>query len=355
MSQSQFYEVLHREPTVVYAKVPWKGYFARCFETKQPVAILAATNWMLYRHDKAEAIQWAKDQEQRWGHYVEFLLDRPDEVELFRDRFGLNVTEFNPNALCDERVFRPLPRAKEFAASYIARPAPRKQIELCREIEGKWLWLTYDAGKYPEIVADTLAMPNVEAPQYEGNHYTGYVKRENVPGFLCKSRCGLALSREEGSNYASAESLLCGLPVVACPGECTRDQLFDERTAIITKANPFAVAQAVQDAADMAKCVRPETIREITLQKMQPHRERFVDACRRAYRAVGIEHDPAFDLFHLFRHQMLLWQPVDNVLQGGDDENRELLRVADEEPKTRKLWAAQSGRYWEHALPEPVA
>lgn len=353
MSRSQFYEVLHRDPTVVYAKEPWVEGFSRFFESPQPAAILVSTNWVLYPRHQAEAIAWAKDQEQRWGHYVEFLLDRLDEVEAFRSE-GLNATHVNPNALCDERVYRPLPRKPIYSAIYVARPTPQKQLELCSELEGPWLWLTYAVDEHPQIVSETLGQKGVSAPQFDRGEFTGYIAREKMPSLYCQSHCSLALSREEGSNYASTEALLCGLPIVACPGKCTRDQMFDQNTAIIVEPNKFAVAKAVKRARRMKQEQGPQKIREITLARMKPHRERFVDACRRAYRSVGIQHDPAYDLFHLFRHQMTFWQPVENVLRGGNEENQELLKIADQEPRTRKLWAPLSGRFWEQSLPDPA-
>jgi len=112
MNQFQFYQVLHRNPCVAYCKVPWVDYFAPRFEVDQPLAIICATNWKLGRKDKAAAIDWAKYHEQKYGHHIEFLLDRPDEVKLFRDEYGLKVTAANPNALSDERIYRVHPKSK---------------------------------------------------------------------------------------------------------------------------------------------------------------------------------------------------------------------------------------------------
>ena len=356
MSQSQFYQVLHREPLVVFAKVPWADYFAPRFEVDQPLSIICGTNWKLEREDKIKAIDWAKYHEQRYpNHHIEFVLDRPEEIELFRDKFGLNVTHVNVNALSDERVYRVLPRNKIYAGVYVARPARHKHLKLCEQIKGQWLWLTYDTDATPKITRETLAMPNVYAPQFSDNEYTGYIPRASVSGWLCQAGCGLALSNLEGSMYASVEYLLCGLPVVETETDgVTRAQLFDPRTAITVKPNMYSVAQAVAEAPEFGRQTGAETIREITLGKMRPHRERFVDAVRCAYKAVGIDHDPAYDLFHMQTPYMSFWQPVENVLMGGSADNQALLAVADEEPKTRKLWTPLAGRFWENALPEPA-
>lgn len=348
MQTHQFYATLHVGPTVVYAKAPWLPYFAPQFDTPEPVAILAATNWRLTPVMRETARRWARSHlDAHPNHHIEFLLDRDDEVEFFSDA-GFNVTSFNPNALCDERVFRPLPRRKLFDAVYIARPAQHKRLHLCREIGltagRKWQWITYEADKNPTIVRDVLAMPNVDAPQWQDGKFTGFIPRQDIPGMLCRSVCGLALSDEEGSNYSSAEYLLCGIPVVYTPGETTRTQLFPSGYTIKTDADPYKVAEAVLDSREAAN--NPERCREETLALMLPHRHRFVRALRLAYRAVGIPHDPTFDLFHLWRHQLLFWQSVDKVLVGGDRENRELLDVAKQEPRVRRLWGS-SERFWE--------
>lgn len=342
--------VLHDNPCVLYCKVPWVDYFSHALRTPKPVAILVSTNWKLNRQERANAIQWAKDHLHRHpSHYIEFLLDRDEEVEVFT-HFDLNVTRFNPNALCDERVYRLLLDVeRKYPAVYVARPAFHKKLPLCREIKGKWLWITYNVDENPRIVAETLAMRNCHAPQFTDGKYTHYINRSKIPEYLNSASVGLCLSDEEGSMYTSAEYLLCGLPVVATPGLGTsRADLFTPQTAFITKANAFSIREAV---LEVGKLSDPEMIRKQTLGKMQPYRCVFVDALRRAYQAVGITHDPAFDLPHLWRHQMTFWQPVNGVLSGGNQENRELLSVAQQEPHLRKMWCDTAGRFWENPCP----
>jgi len=309
--------------------------------------------------DKQQAIDWAKSHVAKYpNHRIEFMLDRQEEVALFRDSFGLNVTPFNYNALSDERIYRILPRNKKYDAVYIARPTKHKHLKLCEQIAGKWLWITYDVDESPSLTRETLEMPNVHAPQFEDGQFTRHMPRAECASMICQSGCGLALSDIEGAMHVSIEYLLCGLPVVQTPTEdCTRAEFFDPRTTVTVNPNMYSVAQAVLDARELGRQTGPKAIRAITLQKMQPHRERFVDAVRRAYEFVGIAHDPAYDLFHMQTPYMVFWQPVDKVLTGGDEKNQKLLAVAAEEPRTRKLWSSLSERYWEEplAVPETVA
>ena len=74
----------------------------------------------------------------------------------------------------------------------------------------------------------------------------------------------------------------------------------------------------------------------------------FLAAVRRMFRAVGVEYDPAFDLFHLWRPGMQFWQEPELLLSGGNKNNRALLTVARQEEHVRRYG---STRFWEHPLP----
>lgn len=121
-------------------------------------------------------------------------------------------------------------------------------------------------------------------------------------------------------------------------------------------AYPFGQANlnVTQIDFDALRDERVEFIEPSVIEKLKFYRERFLDAVRQAFTAAGVSHDPAFDLYHLFRDRLLLRQSADRVLKGGDEENRTLLHIAAEEPHTRKLWAPLSGAYWENPLPQPA-
>lgn len=74
----------------------------------------------------------------------------------------------------------------------------------------------------------------------------------------------------------------------------------------------------------------------------------FLAAVRRAFHAVGIDYDPAFDLFHLWRPGMQFWQDPGLLLSGGNQNNQGLLKVARQEAHVRRYGAT---RFWERQLP----
>ena len=85
---------------------------------------------------------------------------------------------------------------------------------------------------------------------------------------------GLCLSAEEGSNYASMEYMLAGLPVVSTPSLGGRDVFFDHEYCTICESSSAAVRQAVEGLK--ARNIPREYIRERTLAKIAPERRRFL-------------------------------------------------------------------------------
>lgn len=345
----QLYAALNYRPTVVYAKSPWKQPLAIKLETDEPLAVLAFPDTKLSSAEREQVAAWASSHFNKGNHYVELLLDREDDLAFF-SRVGLPCVAFQPNALCDERTFvaHDGDAVKRFDAVYVARAAAYKRLELCSQLRS-WVWITpkpTDLNLFDKI----RQYRNVSVPQCTGGKYTGFLDSVAVCAHINQARVGLCLSETGGTNYAATEYHLSGIPVVAVAGESTRYQLFDERTTVICNPTAADVAKAVSHAMDIARCFRGNSIRDITLAKMRVHRDAFLQATRRAYQFLGIPHDPAFDLYHTFRHRMLWWQEVDLVFQGGGPENRDVLAVALEEPKVRKIWGSRFERLLDECL-----
>ena len=97
---------------------------------------------------------------------------------------------------------------------------------------------------------------------------------------------GAILSRAEGANYASAEYLLCGLPVVSTYNIGGRDVFFDDRYCRTVLPNPHKIKTAVEEL--IAGKTEPAFIREETLKKMEPHRQRFRELLFNIHRQFAI-------------------------------------------------------------------
>lgn len=76
-----------------------------------------------------------------------------------------------------------------------------------------------------------------------------YLTKPEISEVFCKSKCGLALSKEEGGMLASTEYLLCGLPVVSTPSIGGRDVYYNRSNHILCDDTVSAVASAIASAS----------------------------------------------------------------------------------------------------------
>ena len=137
----------------------------------------------------------------------------------------------NNAAFVDERIFRPLPgRQVRFDAVYDARLSPFKRHALAAEVPNLALVTYLHEGQvdpdYRAAVAPIVARAHV----FNGDPFSGAYRiacwPEEVNQALNQCAVGLALSREEGSMFASIQYLLAGLPVVSTPSLGGRDDFY---------------------------------------------------------------------------------------------------------------------------------
>ncbi|MFH6787061.1 MULTISPECIES: glycosyltransferase [Methylobacterium] len=105
------------------------------------------------------------------------------------------------------------------------------------------------------------------------------IPEEQITDILCQANCGLALSEVEGACYASAEYLLCGLPVVSTISLGGRSDFYDSYNSLIVEASPGAVADGVHEfkARRLRGDIDPELIRSSTISRMKIFRARLVE------------------------------------------------------------------------------
>jgi glycosyltransferase involved in cell wall biosynthesis len=111
------------------------------------------------------------------------------------------------------------------------------------------------------------------------------------------------LSREEGACYASAEYLLSGLPVVSTRSRGGRDIFFDEEYVEVVRDDPRAVAAGVRRLIE--KKVPAARVREATLEKMRPHRERFLVLLQEIYDRKKVPFDVRRGWERLYTDKMI--------------------------------------------------
>jgi glycosyltransferase involved in cell wall biosynthesis len=180
---------------------------------------------------------------------------------------GLSVVLCNHNAFLDERRYPLLNVPKRYDAIYIARITPFKRHQLAADIKSIRLIGGYyyksDMPYKKEILEGKLAHAD----------YSFHVKSSRIPAEIARARCGLCLSAAEGAMFASAEYLLCGIPVVNTPNIGGRDELFPDFAVKTVPPDPASIAAAVREFAENPP--PPEKIRAAVLEKMEVHRKTF--------------------------------------------------------------------------------
>jgi len=261
-------------------------------------------------------------------HDVTFMCNTREEASLF-ERHGIPSVYCNQNALLDEQLYHPVPDdPKEYDAIYNARIEPFKRHHLARRIERLAL-LTYGVDDIPESYLRHVrhVLRGATWLNYpDGETYT-LIPRRRVARCLSAARVGLCLSKEEGAMYASAEYLLCGLPIVSTRSVGGRDVLFDPEYVTIVDDDPEDVQRAV---ADLCKRNVPAAyIRNKTLEKFTEHRDSFVRMIQSIYDRAGVEKDFRNEFPRVFTNRMLeshSWSEI--AASAGRSEGQDAARVS---------------------------
>jgi glycosyltransferase involved in cell wall biosynthesis len=237
-----------------------------------------------------------------------FLCNTQKEYRLFNS-LGIKCIFCNHNAFVDEKLFRIRPRIrKKFDAVYNAQIARFKRLELASKIE-KLAIITYfdyvksSFGYYWKIKRVLNRATWINKPK------ENYIPAQQLAKYINQARIGLCLSKIEGAMYASAEYLLCGLPIVSTKSVGGRDEFFEEAYVKIVTSNKYAIARAVEEM--IRREVSPIIIRKKTLNKIENHRKRFINLIQGIYRLEQINRDFKKEWSKRFVNKMLKWQQLD--------------------------------------------
>jgi glycosyltransferase involved in cell wall biosynthesis len=200
---------------------------------------------------------------------------------------GLDALHIHQNAFIDDRLFSPEPKLeKKFSAIYVANFESWKRHELVWGVP-RIAVVTYNhSGSSSAPVLNgyrDLAFCNLTADL----HGT-WVGPPRLRKLICRANCGLILSAVEGANFASAEYMYCGIPVVSTPSQGGREEFFDPNFVTIVDPKPIAVEQAVEHWQHTP--YDPQEIRCSILQKAHKHRYRLIEwLCRISNRDLFLE------------------------------------------------------------------
>jgi glycosyltransferase involved in cell wall biosynthesis len=301
--------LLDTEPVILITH--WETHHLRLMLQVLPRTRAHIVFFLWWSHETDSRVQLLRAEYQRYvkqrpEHTVLFLCNTPAEAAALT-RHGIPNVYCNQNALIDERLYRPNPAIeRRFDAIYNSRLEPFKRHSLARQVRSLAI-VTYAVDELPiDHVREVRRMlGHAEWLNFPTPDRYRLIPREEIPRHLASARVGLCLSAEEGAMYASAEYLLCGLPVVSTRSTGGRDTFFDEDYVAIVDDTPEAVAAGVERMA--SRSLDPDYVRNRTLEKMRRHRDTFIDTIQGIYDADGVTKDFRREFASRFRNRMLEW------------------------------------------------
>lgn len=195
--------------------------------------------------------------------------------------FGVNAKCLQHNLLCREDIFCAGENTPTWDAIYIGALSAYKRPSLAKNIPS----LRILARNYNETGPETLR--HFKIPHAAIN--TTWMPRRDVHKEILKSRCGLALSKTEGSMNATTEYLLCGIPIVSTPSKGGRDLWFTPHNHILCPPTPEGVAQAVASFKNTQ--ADHKRIADDALNFLLEQRRNFSAACESTFAMVIDETD----------------------------------------------------------------
>jgi glycosyltransferase involved in cell wall biosynthesis len=253
----------------------------------------------------------------RWPEHRHIMLcNTRMELENYK-KAGCPSIVCTANAFLNENTFDIAPnRRPEFDAIYNAQLVPFKRHELCTGIDS--LALIYHRYSDPEKAAGYPDRVRAMLPRATFvNELDGpfrLLKEAEVAAWLGRARVGLILSKVEGQNRATAEYLLCGLPVVSTPNIGGRNRVLHPDYSIEAEPDPRAVAEAV--ARLIARRLDPRLIRRGVLGRLEADRKRLIQLIAAIFDAEGRAFPADADWRELFRRGAWPVHTVERLFAG---------------------------------------
>lgn len=249
-----------------------------------------------YRNSQevAELKERLDEIKQKHSNYnFHFLANSPEELEIFQEK-GLNTTFCNQNAFLDENKYKIIDKKPNYRALYMARITPFKRYELATKVDDLFVigsWKDEEA-EYAKTILEKC----------DPEKWSKRIPHFMVSKYMNKARCGLALSKIEGTMYVCTEYLLSGLPVVSSKSQGGRHIYFDDRYVAVAEDNPDSVAQKVGEI--ISRDIDRKMIRENTIGIMQKHREKFIGLINSIYESEGVDRKFEDEWESVFTHKL---------------------------------------------------
>lgn len=188
-----------------------------------------------------------------------------DDLHYYKKN-KLNTIFCNQNCWLDNKIFNIIDIKKEYDLVLNASTASWKNHSLLKNINKKYktIFITYtnkNTDKRLQLYSPSKILTNISV--------------ENIAEHLCKAKIGLALSKIEGSCYASTEYLLCGLPVVSVESKGGRDIWYTDKNSVITEAKESSLLISIDELISKLTMFNSTEIREECILLQNSFREKF--------------------------------------------------------------------------------
>jgi glycosyltransferase involved in cell wall biosynthesis len=292
--------VISQQPLIIitywYDFYSNREHFITSLKKYKKAYVLCQLGWHRETDERVLEIKNSLDEilGQHQGLNFVFLCNSDKEEKLFK-KHSLKGKLCHQNAFLDENRYRIIPNAaKKYDAIYVARITPFKRHELAVNIPRLRLIGDYFAteSEHYEKIMNLLKHAD----------WTKKVSSANIYKELNSAQTGLCLSAEEGAMFVSAEYLLCGLPVVSTPNMGGRDTLFPSEFVYTAEPTPESVARGVQEL--IQRNIAPETVRQAVIEKMQFHREIFINIINKIYRKEQVARDFTEEWLDVYIHKL---------------------------------------------------
>jgi hypothetical protein len=211
-------------------------------------------------------------------HHVLFLMNSEEERYTFKRNFPKWHVELVNNCLTlSENTFSiTADQERIYRAVYNAKPAMFKRHHLALKVKDLAL-ISYSEHR----LVGTPSFYNIREMPHSAIFWG--VPEGAVCEVLNSSHCGLILSAQEGACYASAEYLLCGLPVVSTRSRGGRSEYYTELNSIICEDDAGSVAAAVTAWLERLRNdgVDRQEIRVQAIRQQEMYRKRLAAALER--------------------------------------------------------------------------
>jgi glycosyltransferase involved in cell wall biosynthesis len=285
------YYVLSKDPPIISIPYGLHYPFLNLISKERKTYFLF---WLWSSTESANVLAQLKNEHVEFGRrypqkeYI-FLCNSSRQYDLF-GTYDLPRMFCNHNAFLDDRMFKINAGAvKTFDAIYTAKLEPFKRHQLASNVKSLALAahpFGYDK-RYGKYIKATLTGATWLTKNFEKDRFM--IRPEDMYKYINQARVGLCLSAEEGAMYASAEYLLCGLPVVSTRSTGGRDTYFDDTYVKIVEDTPEAVAEGVEEMIE--RNIDPHYIRERTITKMKEHRDTFINLIQSIYDKECVKRD----------------------------------------------------------------